>query len=122
MIRVKRVYDPPDPADGVRVLVDRVWPRGLKRTELQLDYWFPEVAPSSPLRKWFGHDPTKWEEFRQRYQKELESEEKKGVLTKLLHWAKSGSLTLLYSARDPKHNQALVLRDFLRQKLERGNP
>jgi uncharacterized protein YeaO (DUF488 family) len=115
-IRLKRAYDPPSPEDGVRVLVDRLWPRGLAKSEAAIDRWLKEVAPSSELRRWFGHDPRKWHEFRRKYQVELSS---RGDLLKELRLAaQKGPLTLVYSARDQEHNQAVVLRDV----LERVSP
>ena len=115
-IRLKRAYDPPSPEDGVRVLVDRLWPRGLAKSEAAIDRWLKEVAPSSELRRWFGHDPRKWNEFRRKYQVELWG---RGDLLKELRLAaQKGPLTLVYSARDQEHNQAVVLRDV----LERASP
>lgn len=113
-IRVKRVYEPAAPADGFRVLVDRVWPRGVKKEELEADLWLKEVAPSTALRKWFGHDPARWEEFKRRYFAELD--EKPDVVGRITGGAK-GRVTLLFSARDEEHNQAVALREYL---LARG--
>lgn len=110
-IRIKRVYDPPDTDDGIRVLVDRVWPRGVSRTDAALDHWFKDLAPSTELRKWFGHDPERWAEFRRAYLEELEDGAE--LLDKLADLAEGGTLTLLYGARDEKHNQAVVLRNVL---------
>lgn len=113
-IRIKRVYEPPAPEDGFRVLVDRLWPRGLKKEDAALDAWKKEVAPSDALRRWFGHNPDRWEEFRRRYEAELE--ERPEVVDWLLERARAGRLTLCYGARDPEHNQAVVLRDYLLRK------
>jgi uncharacterized protein YeaO (DUF488 family) len=110
-IKTKRVYEEDDPDDGYRVLVDRVWPRGLKKERVAADLWLKEVAPSSDLRKWFGHDPAKWEEFKDRYFAELDG--RQDPVTKLLEQAKQGRVTLLYSARDTEHNQAVALREYL---------
>ena len=111
MFRIKRVYDPPEPGDGMRVLVDRIWPRGVKKAELAMDLWLKEVGPSSELRKWFGHDPAKWDGFKRRYGAELD---KKPELTSLLkQHAGEGPVTLLFSARDLEHNQAAALKDYL---------
>ncbi len=114
MIRIKRVYDPVEPTDGTRVLVDRLWPRGLKKAALALDRWQKELAPSDALRRWFHHDPAKWEEFRQRYLAELEA--RPAAWGSLLQAAR-GPLTLLYGAHDAQHNNAVVLREFLLSKL-----
>jgi uncharacterized protein YeaO (DUF488 family) len=110
-IRLKRAYEPPSPEDGMRVLVDRLWPRGLTKSEATIDRWLKEVAPSSELRRWFGHDPTKWEEFRRSYAAELSG--RAGLVSELRKAAQGGRLTLVYSARDEQHNQAVVLRDVL---------
>jgi uncharacterized protein YeaO (DUF488 family) len=110
-IQVKRVYDPPDPQDGYRVLVDRLWPRGLKKEQVQADVWLKEAAPSTELRKWYAHDLERWDAFRERYFAELD--ERPEVVEQLLQAARQGRLTLLYSHRDEQHNQAIVLRDYL---------
>lgn len=111
MIKLKRVYEPPEEEDGFRVLVDRVWPRGLKREALALDLWLKEIAPSAQLRKWFGHDPAKWPAFCERYQAELK--EKKEAVDLLKEKEASGTLTLVYSARDTEHNNAVALKKYL---------
>jgi uncharacterized protein YeaO (DUF488 family) len=110
-IRVKRVYDEPSGDDGFRVLVDRLWPRGMKKGDVRVDLWLPDVAPSTALRKWFSHDPSKWEEFKRRYFVELDG--KKEVIKRLVEIARKGTLTLLFSARDVEHNQAVALREYL---------
>lgn len=111
-IRIKRAYEPASSADGIRVLVDRLWPRGLKKADAHVAQWLKDVAPSNELRKWFGHDPARWEEFRRRYEVELAS--KSDLLGELRELAKkNGPLTLVYSAHDEAHNQAVVLRDRL---------
>jgi uncharacterized protein YeaO (DUF488 family) len=113
-ITVKRVYEKPDPSDGYRVLVDRLWPRGMKKEEVAVDEWLKEVAPSDTLRKWFAHDPQKWKTFQDKYKAELQSHET--LLKALLkHAQPMGKLTLLFSAKDEKHNQAVVLQQFLQQ-------
>lgn len=114
MITVKRVYAPPAPDDGARVLVERLWPRGIKKADLALDRWQKEVAPSDALRRWFGHDPARWPEFRQRYFAELDA--KPDAWRPLLDLAGRGNLTLLYSARDEEHNNAVVLQRVLEGK------
>jgi uncharacterized protein YeaO (DUF488 family) len=111
-IRLKRAYEPPSPDDGMRVLVDRLWPRGLRKSEAAIDRWLKEVAPSSELRRWFGHDPRKWDEFRRKYRVELSGGG--DLLRELRQAAQEGPLTLVYSARDQEHNQAVVLRDVLK--------
>ncbi|MGE0081659.1 MAG: DUF488 domain-containing protein [Thiohalomonadaceae bacterium] len=110
-IDVKRVYDPSAKSDGARVLVDRVWPRGVRKEELALDAWEKDVAPSPALRTWFGHDPARWEEFRRRYFAELDRRPE--ALARLRALARRGRLTLLFSARDTEHNNAVALRDYL---------
>jgi len=117
MIRVKRVYEPSAPDDGARFLVDRLWPRGMKREALQLDGWLKEVAPSDTLRRWFGHDPKKWEEFRRRYFVELDGRPEAWRL--ILEAARRGKVTLLYGARDTEHNNAVALGAYLRDKVGR---
>ena len=107
--RTKRVYEPPSPADGTRVLVDRLWPRGLKKTEAAIDLWLKEVAPSVELRRWFGHDPARWDEFRHRYAAELDGN--LPALQPLL--AARGRVTLLFAAHDPEHNNAVALAAWL---------
>ena len=112
MIKLKRAYDGASRDDGGRYLVERLWPRGIKKTELQLDGWLKEVAPSPELRKWFGHDPEKWSRFRQRYFTELKGHEQS--LQPLLKAARRGPLTLVFSSHDTEHNAAVALRDYLR--------
>lgn len=108
---LKRAYDPVGEDDGARVLVDGLWPRGVKKEELELDGWCKEIAPSEPLRKWFNHDAEKWGEFRQRYLSELK--ENKSRARELLQARKRGRLTLVYGAKDRDHNHARVLREYL---------
>jgi uncharacterized protein YeaO (DUF488 family) len=117
-IRIKRVYDPFSPEDGYRVLVDRLWPRGLSRERVQASMWLKDAAPSTPLRKWFGHDPARFEEFRHRYLEELS--EKPEVIAGLLELASKGRVTLLYAARDSECNHAVVLRDYLLSRKASG--
>ena len=112
LIALKRAYAPPSPDDGQRVLVDRIWPRGVSREEAALDLWLKDIAPSTVLRKWFGHDPARWEEFRARYRKELASNDE--AVAQLRALAAKGKVTLVYGARDEEHNQAVVLADYLR--------
>jgi uncharacterized protein YeaO (DUF488 family) len=108
---IKRVYDAPVKADGFRVLVDRVWPRGVSKEKAAVDLWMKEIGPSTQLRKWFGHDPARWDEFRKRYREELAA--KRDLLDELRAYAKKGRLTLVYSDKDEAHNQAVVIRDML---------
>lgn len=110
-IKAKRVYEPVDSSDGFRVLVDRVWPRGVSKEQARVDRWLQAVAPSTELRKWFGHDPAKWAEFKERYFEELEDDPP--GLAELLDQAQQGTVTLVYSARDSEHNQAVALQEFL---------
>ena len=110
-----RVYDDLGKTQGARLLVDRVWPRGVSKGDLDLDDWIKEVAPSSDLRKWFGHDADKWEEFRRRYRAELDENEE--AVERCLAWCRRGPIILLYGAKDRDHNQAVVLREYLRERL-----
>jgi uncharacterized protein YeaO (DUF488 family) len=111
VIKLKRAYDRASRDDGVRYLVERLWPRGIKKTELQLDGWLKEVAPTPELRKWFGHDPEKWPQFRQRYFTELKAHEQS--LEPLRKAARRGPVTLVFSSHDAEHNAAVALRDYL---------
>ncbi len=111
MIRIKRIYDPPAAEDGRRVLVDRLWPRGVAKEKARIDEWLKEIAPSDVLRKWFGHDPARWEEFRRRYRGELESQGE--LLERLRAEAKRGTVTLLFAAKDEEHNNAVVIQELL---------
>ncbi len=115
MIRTKRVYLPAEPGDGVRVLVDRLWPRGLKRSEARIDRWLKAVAPSPELRRWFGHDPATWEEFQRRYHAELDANPE--PVEELLALAREGTLTLLFAARDEARNNAVALKAYLEAHL-----
>lgn len=110
-IRLKRIYDKKADQDGVRILVDRLWPRGIDKQEAGIDLWLKEVAPSTELRRWFGHDPAKWKEFRERYRGELKANE--AALESLRERARTETITLLYAAKDTAHNHAVALRDFL---------
>jgi uncharacterized protein YeaO (DUF488 family) len=112
-VQLKRAYEPAAASDGYRVLIDRIWPRGVAKEQARLDEWARELAPSSELRRWFGHDPAKFDEFRRRYRKELAAHEEK--LRELRGRARRGTLTLVYSARDTEHNDAVVLAELLRR-------
>ena len=117
MIQVKRTYEPQAPGDGQRILVERLWPRGLKKEALAADAWMKDVAPSTALRKWFGHRVERWDEFRRRYEQELERNP--SAWEPLLAASRRGTVTLLYSAHDTAHNGALVLRDYLAARRAR---
>jgi uncharacterized protein YeaO (DUF488 family) len=116
-IRMKRAYDPPDPKDGYRLLIDRLWPRGVSREHAALDGWEKDLAPSNELRQRFGHQPRRFEEFRRRYVDELRS--KRPLLSGLRRRARDGTLTLVYAAHDAEHNDAVVLAEALRRGLPR---
>jgi len=109
MIKLKRVYEKPTKNDGFRILVDRLWPRGLTKQKAEVDLWLKDIAPSTELRKWFGHDPENWKEFSSRYAKELE--QKKELLNLIIEKGKVETVTLVYGAKDEKHNQAVILKE-----------
>jgi uncharacterized protein YeaO (DUF488 family) len=111
VIRIKRTYEPPARGDGQRILVERLWPRGIKKQALAAEVWMKDVAPSTALRKWFAHRVERWKDFRRRYRKELDAH--RGAWEPILEAAKRRTVTLLYSAHDPRHNGAVVLRDYL---------
>jgi uncharacterized protein YeaO (DUF488 family) len=118
-IQIRRIYEPPDAADGARVLVDRLWPRGVSKQRAKLKLWLKEIAPSPALRKWFDHDPARWTQFSRRYRAELGAN---GLaVARLADLLKLGPVTLLYAARDPQHNHALVLAAFMRKRLRAGS-
>ncbi len=112
-IRIKRVYERPDAEDGIRILVDRLWPRGLTKAKARVDLWLKEIAPSTELRKWFGHDPAKWADFKTRYHAELQANDE--PVARLKAAIAQGPVTLLYGAKDEAHNEAVVLQQFLRR-------
>lgn len=111
-VALKRAYEAPADSDGTRVLVDRLWPRGMTKAKARIDVWLKDVAPSTQLRKWFGHDPEKWAEFQQRYRAELKGSE---ALAELRRLVRAGHVTLVYSAKDEEHNDAVVLAKLLRR-------
>lgn len=113
MVRIRRAYEEPAPLDGYRVLVDRLWPRGLKKEALRLDLWAKDLAPSPALRRWFGHDPARFREFAERYRAELRAAPARALLAELARRAAGGTVTLVYGARDEEHNGAVVLRDAI---------
>ena len=110
-LRLKRVYEPPPSEDGMRVLIDRLWPRGLTKEKAAVDHWIKDIAPSAALRKWFGHDPDRWTEFRRRYKEELRQHT--ALLDQIRDLASGGTVTLLFGAHDEEHNDAVVLREVL---------
>jgi uncharacterized protein YeaO (DUF488 family) len=114
-IRIKRAYEPPSPADGARFLIDRLWPRGLSKERLALSGWLKDLAPSTELRQWFGHQPERWSGFQERYRSELATKEE--ALAPLLEAARNGPVTLVYAAKDEVHNDAVVLKAFLDERL-----
>jgi uncharacterized protein YeaO (DUF488 family) len=114
--RIKRIYDPPAAEDGCRVLVDRLWPRGISKGRAAVDKWFREIAPSTTLRKWYRHDATKWDEFRRRYFQELDDQQ--AVVEELLELCAAGSVTLLFSSRERELNNAVALRDYLQMRMD----
>ncbi|MCQ6281928.1 DUF488 domain-containing protein [Bacillus sp. EB600] len=117
-IFIKRIYEPCDEADGTRILVDRIWPRGISKEKAGLTDWFKDIAPSSELRKWFCHKPELFEEFREKYLEELRIDERKAeMVAQLSALAQEGRVTLLYGAKDPIHNQAVVLYEEIKRKL-----
>lgn len=115
-VRIQRVYEG-TPATGKAVLVDRVWPRGIKKEELGADLWLREIGPSDALRTWFGHRPERWEDFRHRYRAELEAPQQRELVRQLVDLARKGPLTLLYGARDTERNQAVVIQEVVEEKL-----
>ena len=120
MIQVKRAYEPAAPSDGYRVLVERLWPRGLRKADAHIDEWRKDVAPSDELRRWFGHEPSRFREFRERYQRELRSEAARAALAELARRAARQMVTLVYSAHDELHNSAVVLARELERRLARS--
>ena len=114
-LHVKRVYEDPETSDGERILVDRIWPRGISKDKARLSNWRKDLAPSNDLREWFGHDPERWEEFKERYRAELEEVDKMGVLRDIAKWAREENVTLLFGAKDTRHNDAQALEAFIRE-------
>ena len=113
MVKLKRIYAQPEKVDGKRVLVDRLWPRGVKREDAGFDLWFKDIAPSDDLRKWFSHDPSKWQEFRERYRHELK--DKPDMIEELRKASRQGTITLLYAAKDAGRNNAVVLKEMIEE-------
>ena len=119
-ISIKRAYEPPSPSDGRRILVDRLWPRGLKREGAAIDLWVPDVAPSSELRRWFGTDVSRWPEFVRRYRDELADPDHAAALDVIIHEAREGAVTLLFAKRDTVYNNAAVLKELVTECLRRS--
>lgn len=117
MINVKRVYDPASDTDGTRLLVERLWPRGIKKESLKIEGWFKETGPSTELRKWFSHDPAKWDEFRRRYYAELDANPE--AWQPIAKAVRHGTVTLIYSSHDTEHNNAVALKEFLSRHTHR---
>ncbi len=118
-IKVKRIYDPPSSDDGTRLLVDRIWPRGMSKDSAKIDAWLKDIAPSTDLRRWFGHDPARWTEFQKRYYAELD--EKPDVKKTILSPKTKGTVTLLFAAKDIEHNNAVALKSYLIRHPPQGN-
>jgi len=111
MIKVKRIYDPPSPDDGKRILIDRLWPRGMKKEEAHIDQWLKEISPSNELRKWYSHDPAKWPEFKKRYRAEISKEME--LLKRIKNEGKKGTVTLLFSTKELELNNAVALKEII---------
>lgn len=120
MLRLKRAYEPSAPSDGRRILVDRLWPRGLSKKRVAIDEWMKQLAPSTELRRWFAHDPAKWREFQRRYKLELRAESE--LVGELAREASRGRVTLVFGARDEAHNDAIVLAALIRRRMARQRP
>ena len=117
MLKIKRAYEKPEPGDGKRILIDRLWPRGISKAAASIDEWLKELGPTTELRKWFGHDPEKWEEFRKRYIQELSASDKSALLERIAREAGETDVTLVYSASDTDHNDAKVLEELIIKKM-----
>ena len=113
-IQLKRVYEEPDETDGKRILIDRLWPRGLTKEKARIEIWLKDIAPSTELRTWFGHDPSKWDDFKKRYKNELKNNSE--TVSKLIEQMAQGKVTLVYSAKDKEHNDAVVLAEYLGER------
>ncbi len=122
MIRLKRAYEPAKPSDGYRVLVERLWPRGLRKEDARLDAWLKDVAPSNELRTWFGHDPERWTEFRTRYKRELHAQAAEALLEELARRAAQKTVTLVFSTHDEHLSNATVLKELIERRLSRATP
>jgi uncharacterized protein YeaO (DUF488 family) len=120
-VNIRRAYDKPGARDGIRILVDGLWPRGVTKADLKIGAWEKSIAPSKTLRTWYGHDPAKWPEFRKRYRKELAESPRKEALERLATMAGQGNLTLVFGARDAEHSNAAVIAEAIREKLKGGH-
>ena len=120
-VKISRAYDEPGARDGVRILVDGLWPRGVKKTDLKISAWEKSIAPSKALRTWYGHDPAKWPEFRKRYRKELAEPPRREALDRLVNMARQGTLTLVFGARDAEHSNAAVIAEAIQSELKGGH-
>jgi uncharacterized protein YeaO (DUF488 family) len=118
VLKIKRAYDKHESADGKRILIDRLWPRGISKAEAGIDEWLKDLGPTTELRKWFGHDPEKWEEFRKRYIKELSAPDKTALLEKIAQTARHESVTLIYSAKDTGHSDVKVLEELITKMMK----
>ncbi len=121
MLKIKRAYEPRGPADGRRILIDRLWPRGLSKADAHIDIWLKELAPSSALRLWFKHDPQKWDKFREKYLEELSSPEKSRLIDDIAQHARHHDITLVYSARDTEYNDAIVLEEMIEERMAKSH-
>jgi len=119
MLKTKRAYDKKEAGDGKRILIDRLWPRGLSKAEAAIDEWLKDLGPSTELRKWFGHDPERWTEFKKRYVAELTAADKQELLENIAQQAKRNNVTLVYSAKDREHNDVRVLEELVRKMMDR---
>jgi uncharacterized protein YeaO (DUF488 family) len=119
VLKIKRAYEDKKASDGKRILIDRLWPRGVRKTEAGIDEWLKELAPSTELRRWFGHVPEKWEGFKRRYKKELAAPEKIQLMGNIAHTAKRADITLIYSARDSEHSDVKVLEELITERMQR---
>lgn len=117
-VRIKRAYEKPDASDGIRILVDGLWPRGVSKADLMITTWEKDIAPSKALREWYGHDPEKWPEFRQRYRKELEKSPRREALEQLVRLSEQVTLTLVFGASDAEHSNAAVIEEMIQAKLK----
>jgi len=120
MLKIKRAYEPVESTDGKRILIDRLWPRGVSKSEAHIDEWLNDLAPSTELRTWFGHDPQKWEEFKRKYTKELSSPDKARLLEDIARRARRETITLIYGAKDTEHSDVKVLEELLRRNREKA--
>ncbi len=121
MLNIKRAYDKRESADGKRILIDRLWPRGLSKSEAGIDEWLKDLGPSNELRKWFGHDPEKWEEFKKRYNKELSAPDKVALMGKIARTAEQTDVTLIYSAKDTEHSDVRVLKELINKMMKKDS-